>query len=112
MNKTTTERRSVPVGQELDAEVLAFRQQFDEQSPLDELVREGARRMLQSAIDAEVEGFIARHAARVDDLGRRLVVKNGSLPAREILTGAGPIEVKQGRVRDKTADPVSIPVGN
>jgi transposase-like protein len=89
----------------VDPEVLAFRQQFDEKSPLDELVREGARRMLQSAIDAEVEAFIARYSDRVDASGRRLVVKNGSLPAREILTGAGPVEVRQGRVRDNTPDP-------
>ena len=95
----------MPVDETVDPEVLAFRQQFDEKSPLDQLVREGARRMLQAAIDAEVEGFVARHADRVDASGRRLVVKNGSLPAREILTGAGPIEVRQGRVRDNTPDP-------
>ena len=105
MSKTTIDRRSMPVDETVDPEVLAFRQQFDEKSPLDQLVREGSRRMLQAAIDAEVEGFVARHADRVDASGRRLVVKNGSLPAREILTGAGPIEVRQGRVRDNTPDP-------
>jgi putative transposase len=105
MNQTTTDRIATPVGPEPDAEVLAFRAQFDDRSPLDELVREGARRMLQAAIDAEVQAFITQHANRRDQDGRRLVVKNGSLPAREILTGAGPIEVKQGRVRDKTPDP-------
>lgn len=47
----------------IDAEVLAFREQFEGCSPLDELVREGAQRMLQTAIDAEVDGFIARRAA-------------------------------------------------
>ena len=105
MKQTTTDTGATPVGPELDPEVLAFRAQFDERSPLDELIREGARRMLQSAIYAEVEAFIARHADRRDQDGRRLVVKNGSLPAREILTGAGPIEVRQGRVRDNTRDP-------
>ena len=105
MNKSTTKRKSKPVEQEIDSEVLAFRRQFDDTSPLDELVREGARRMIQAAIDAEVDGFIERHSVRVDELGRRLVVKNGSLPAREILTGAGPVEIKQGRVRDKSKDP-------
>lgn len=102
MSKTTIDRRSVLEDEAVDPEVLAFRQQFDQKSPLDELVREGARRMLQSAIDAEVDAFIARHSDRVDGSGRRLVVKNGSLPAREILTGAGPVEVRQGRVRDNT----------
>lgn len=104
MFKSTTKRAAKPVEQQIDPEVLAFRRQFDDQSPLDELVREGARRMIQAAIDAEVETFIARHATRVDESGRRLVVKNGSLPAREILTGAGPVEIKQGRVRDNGSD--------
>ena len=61
--------------------------------------------MLQSAIDAEVETFIAQHANRRDNEGRRLVVKNGRLPEREILTGAGAIRVQQGRVRDNTQSP-------
>lgn len=104
MIKSTTKRKSKPVEQEVDSEVIAFRQQFDDQSPIDQMVREGARRMLQSAIDSEVESFLLRHADRVDDQGRRLVVKNGSLPSREILTGAGRLEVKQGRVRDNTPD--------
>ena len=107
MNQTKTDRGSMPVDHELDPEVHAFRAQFDDRSPLDELVREGARRMLQAAIDAEVEAFIAQHADRRDDSGRRHVVKNGSLPAREILTGAGPVEVRQGRVRDNSPDPES-----
>ncbi len=63
--------------------------------------------MLQAAIDAEVGAFIETHQDRRDASGRRLVVKNGSLPAREILTGAGAIQVKQGRVRDNSLDPAS-----
>ena len=86
----------------LDSEVIAFRAQFEGRSTLDELVRMGARQMLQSAIDAEVEEFIERHRGKVDDQGRRLVVRNGSLPPREVLTPAGPIEVQQGRVRDNS----------
>lgn len=107
MSQIKTDRSSVPVDQDHDPEVLAFRAQFGDRSPLDEIVREGAKRMLQAAIDAEVEAFIAQHAHRRDDGGRRQVVKNGSLPSREILTGAGPIEVKQGRVRDNSPDPDS-----
>ena len=105
MTKTKTDRRSTPVDREPDPEVIAFRQQFDERSPLDELVREGARKMLQEAINTEVDAFIDQHRDRVDEQGRRLVVKNGNLPAREILTGAGSIEVSQGRVRDNSPDP-------
>lgn len=105
MNKTKTDRHAVPVDEQLDPEVVSFRDQFDQKSPLDELVREGARRMLQSAIDAEVDAFIAQHRDRTDERGRRQVVKNGSLPEREILTGAGAIPVTQGRVRDNHPDP-------
>ena len=73
-------------------------------SPLDALVRKGARQMLQAALEAEVQSFLEEHAARVDDQGRRLVVRNGYLPSREIVTGAGPLEVQQPRVRDKSAE--------
>ena len=104
MTKLKTDRREVPVDEPVDPEVVAFRAQFDERSPLDQLVREGARRMLQSAIDAEVDAFITSHADRTDDEGRRLVVRNGHLPEREILTGAGAIPVRQPRVRDNDPD--------
>ena len=87
-----------------DSEVVGFRASFEGRSPLDELLREGARRMLQSAIEAEVDDFIVGHAQRADDQGRRLVVRNGSLPEREILTGAGKLVVRQPRVRDKSPD--------
>ncbi|REJ90255.1 MAG: IS256 family transposase [Planctomycetota bacterium] len=85
--------------------MLEFRENFEARSPLDELVRTGAQRMLQAAIDAEVNEFIAQHADRCDEQGRRLVVRNGRLPSREILTGAGPLEVVQPRVRDRSPDP-------
>ena len=104
MSKTTTQRHDIPVGRQLDPEVLAFRRQFDDRSPLDEIIREGARKMLQAAIDAEVDSFIQDYQHRRDEDGRRLVVKNGSLPTREILTGAGSIPVQQGRVRDNSTD--------
>ena len=66
MNKTKTDRRATPVDEPLDSEVIAFQQQFDERSPLDELIREGARKMLQEAINAEVEAFIERLTTEVE----------------------------------------------
>lgn len=76
-------------------------------SPLDALVREGARTMLQAALESEVQAFLEEQAARVDDRGRRVVVRNGHLPSREIVTGAGPLEIRQPRVRDKSPDPTA-----
>jgi putative transposase len=74
----------------------------DSRSVLDAYVREGARKMLQAALECEVEAFVEEYAVKVDEHGRRLVVRNGYLPARSIMTGAGPLEVEQPRVRDKT----------
>ena len=56
MSKSTTDTRTAPVDERLDAEVLQFRAGFESPSPLDEIVRDGARRMLQAAIDVEVGG--------------------------------------------------------
>ena len=103
MKKVTTEQLSRP-DSDLDPEVLAFRSQFNAVSPLDELVRQGAQQMLQAAIEAEVSDFMLSHSDRVDDQGRRQVVRNGYLPSREIQTGAGPVDIAQPRVRDNSPD--------
>lgn len=94
-----------PIAEPTDPEVLAFRAAFDGVSPLDELVRQGARQMLQAALESEVRTFLDQHATKVDAQRRRLVVRNGALPSREILTGAGPLEISQPRVRDKSLEP-------
>ena len=70
-------------------------------SPLDELVRRGAQQMLQAALEAEVQDFIEQHQAIRNARGNRQIVRNGHLPEREILTGAGPLPVEQPRARDK-----------
>ena len=57
--------------------------------------------MLLRAIEAEVAGYIDQHAHLRDEAGHRLVVRNGHLPEREILTGIGPIPICQPRVNDK-----------
>jgi putative transposase len=89
----------------IDSEVVEFREAFEARSALDEIVREGARQMLQAAIEAEVDGFLVQHADRRDECGKRVVVRNGHLPSRELLTGAGSLEVKQPRVRDNSPAP-------
>jgi transposase-like protein len=76
-------------------------------SLIDEIVREGARRMLAEALQAEVDAYIAQFAAERDEDGRRLVVRNGSHQSREVLTSAGAIEVTAPRVNDKRIDPAT-----
>lgn len=74
---------------------------------LDELCREGARRMLAAALEAEVEAYIAAHTELVDEHGHRLVVRNGHAPARTITTGTGQVEVVRPRVDDRRTDPAT-----
>ncbi|HXK36351.1 MAG TPA: IS256 family transposase [Candidatus Paceibacterota bacterium] len=72
-----------------------------QRSVLDELAREGARRMLQAALETEVADYLEHHQTLLDDDGHRLVVRNGHLPERDLITGVGPVRLTQPRVRDK-----------
>lgn len=73
-------------------------------SLIDEIVREGARRMLAAALEAEVNAYISELADERDDSGRRLVVRNGFHQPRKVTTAAGEIVVKAPRVNDKRVD--------
>jgi transposase-like protein len=68
---------------------------------LTEVLRDGARRLLAQAIEAEVTTWIDAHAHLKDDAGRRQVVRNGHLPERTIQTGIGEVPVRQPRVQDR-----------
>jgi putative transposase len=76
--------------------------------PLEELVRRGARDILQRAIEAEVQVLLKE----LEDVqlidGRQAVVRNGYLPAREILTGVGPVQVQVPKVRDRSGGGVTF----
>ncbi len=74
---------------------------------LDEIVREGARRMLAAALEEEIAAYIAAHAGERDRHGRRLVVRNGHARPRQVTTAAGAIEVTAPRVNDKRTDPAT-----
>jgi transposase-like protein len=71
---------------------------------LEDIAREGARRMLQEAIEWEVAEYVEAHRQCLDEAGHRLVVRNGRKPARTILSGCGPLEVHQPRVNDRRTD--------
>src|SRR3954465_3584102 len=87
MSQSATEIRIVPLAPSQDV--------------LTDLLRDGARRLLAQAIEAEVSSWIDDHSHLVDDQGRRQVVRNGHLPGRAIQTGIGAVEVQQPRVRDR-----------
>ena len=73
---------------------------IEEGSALEGLLQEGARRMLMQAVEAEVEAYLEKHADIRDEKGHRVVVRNGYLPERELVTGIGPVPIKQPRVHD------------
>ena len=77
----------------------------DSSSLIDEIIREGARRMLAEALQSEVDAYIDRFVVERDERGRRLVVRNGSHQPREVLTSAGAVEVVAPRVNDRRVDP-------
>ena len=68
---------------------------------LDEIAREGARRMLVRALDLEVEDYVQQFIAEVDENGHRLVVRNGVGRPRKVTMGSGSVEVQAPRVNDR-----------
>jgi putative transposase len=74
---------------------------------LDAIVREGARRMLAAALEAEVDEYLAAHTAERDEQGRRLVVRNGRARERQVTTAAGAVAVRAPRVNDRRVDPTT-----
>jgi transposase-like protein len=87
MNDATTNADALPLDTEMDV--------------LTDVLRQGATRLLAQAIQAEVAVYLDAHSHLRDEAGRQQVVRNGSLPQRTILTGIGPVEVKQPRVQDR-----------
>ena len=69
--------------------------------PLTEVLRNGARALLAQAVEAEVAAVLSCHADKLTDDGRQRLVRHGHLPEREIMTGIGPVVVRQPRVRDR-----------
>jgi len=70
-------------------------------SILEQVIQEGARRLLQAAIENEIAEYIERCSHIKDDKGHRMVVRNGKLPERSLITGVGPLKIRQPRIHDK-----------
>jgi transposase-like protein len=71
---------------------------------LDEIAREGARRMLIQALRAEADDYVERHRGERDEHGRALVVRNGQAQPRKLTLGVGTVELKAPRVDDRRRD--------
>jgi transposase-like protein len=87
-----------------DTNVFPLSQPGTFSDPLTELLRNGARVLLAQAVEVEVASFVDEHAAQLTEDGRRRLVRHGHLPAREIMTGIGPVAVRCPRVRDRVGE--------
>jgi transposase-like protein len=76
-----------------------MRQDFE--LSLDEIAREGARRLLVQALNLEVEEYIQQNKSKVDENGRCLVVRNGVSQPRKVTFGSGTVEIQAPRINDR-----------
>ena len=76
--------------------------------PLSELIRDGARKLIYEAVQAELDEFMIQFQERLLPDGRRAVVRNGYHPSRKIQTGVGPVDVQVPKVRSKDGEPVTF----
>ena len=78
--------------------------------PLTSLIREGARKLIEQAIEAELAALLEAFADNRLDDGRARLVRHGHLPERDVLTGVGPVPVKVPRIRDRVSGEDKITV--
>ena len=86
-----------------DTNVIKLAQPGSFIDSLTEILRNGARALLTQAVETEVADFLGRYADLKTEVGHQRVVRHGHLPEREIMTGIGPVAVRQPRVRDREA---------
>ncbi len=82
--------------------VIPLEKPAENEDLLTTMLRQGAKDLIGRAVQAELTEFLAQYQDVVDDEGRRSVVRNGYLPAREIMTGIGPVDIKVPKTRDKS----------
>jgi putative transposase len=85
--------RRLPIGEDNEARVT-----------LDDLAREGARRMIAVALEAEVDEYVSSLVDEVGEDGKRLVVSNGHARERRVTVGSGTVPIRAPRVNDKRVD--------
>ena len=76
-------------------------EETNSQDLLERLARNGARSALQAALEEEVDQFLQKFMHFRNDKGHRMAVRNGYMPERTILSGIGPLAIRQPRVDDR-----------
>ncbi len=83
--------------------VVSFHQKDEIDDPLTEILRSGAKQLIEQAVEAEFAAFLGSHADLKLPDGRQRVVRHGYDPVRPIQTGIGPVEVEKPKARDRGA---------
>ena len=91
-----------------DTTIINFAGRETVADPLTDLLRKGARDLLQAAIEAERDAFLAEFFQHRTADGRAGVVGNGYHPTRAVQTGIGPVKVKVPKVRARDGQPISF----
>ena len=88
--------------------VVGFSGRTGSVDPLSELLREGARELIQKTVEAELAEYLQSFSSRRLEDGRAAVIRNGHHPERQIQTGIGPVTVQVPKVRSRDGKPVSF----
>ena len=88
--------------------VVEFNRPVGSDDPLMELLRSGARQLIQQSVEVEVQAFLNQFSGQLTEDGLTAVVRNGYLPERKLQTGVGPVTVKIPKVRSRTGEPVTF----
>ena len=87
--------------------ILEFNKKQSVSDVPNELLRNGAQKLIHNAVEAELREFISQHRGVTED-GKVSVIRNGYLPKREILTGIGPVIVRIPKVRSKDGEALTF----
>ncbi|QCS47959.1 hypothetical protein FEK30_00380 (plasmid) [Picosynechococcus sp. PCC 11901] len=78
------------------------------QDTLTEILRKGACQLIAQAVEEELQNFLAQYKDQRDKQGRKMVVRNGYLPERSVITGIGEVQVKVPKVRDRSGSGIKF----
>jgi len=76
--------------------------------PLTELLRNGARKLIAEAVEAELQELLDQYSGLRNEQGHHQIIRNGYLPEREIQTGIGLVKVKVPKIRDKSCSGIKF----
>jgi len=81
--------------------VIPLEKPAENSDSLTEMLQAGAKELLTKAVQSELSEFLSQYQDVIDEQGRQCVVRNGYLPARQIMTGLGEVDIRVPKTRDR-----------